>query len=197
MVTYPLEQFEEWFKITGNWWPDDSDPDNLIIHVQGDVKLKWPLTGTGTLPYTFAEVSGNFDCHGSGLKVLTGSPRKVGGNFDAGWNPITSLAGGPAWVGGNYSVQECHDLINVSDVAHHVGGEFVVGWRKYIGLLKPLMNSARVSLQKPPHYSSWDDIHDMQLAQTVFDEYKGAGKAGTLKAAAQLIRMGYKQTARM
>lgn len=94
-------------------------------------------------------------------------------------------------------MQECADLENVTDVADHVGGEFVLGWRKYIGLLKPLMNSARVNLQKPPRFSTWDDIHDMQLAQTVFDEHKGAGKAGALKAAAQLVRMGYTQTARM
>ena len=200
MVIRPIDEFEQWFKITGRWWVDDVDPDNLIINVQGDVKLKWPVTlisDNVRIPYTFGEVSGNFDCHAVQVQDLTGSPRKVGGDFHAGWNPITSLKGGPEWVGGNYHVQECAQLNNVSDVATHVGGEFVVGWHKHMGLLKPLMNSARVNLQKPPQYSTWDDIHDMQLAQTVFDEYKGQGKAGALKAAAQLVRMNYKATARM
>ena len=197
MVTYPLEQFEEWCKITGNWWPDDTDQDNPVIHVQGDVKLKWPMTGTGTLPYQFAEVSGNFDCHGSGLKELTGSPRKVGGNFDAGWNPITSLKGGPTWVGGNYHVGECANLADVSDVAEHVGGEFEVAWNKQLRLLKPYMNSHSMKLDRPTPYSTWDDVQDVQQIQKILNDHAGEGRSGTLKVAGKLIKLGFRDNARL
>jgi hypothetical protein len=59
MVTKPLDEFENWYKITGTWWVDDADMNNPIIHVQGDVKLKWPVTlipDNVKLPYTFGEV---------------------------------------------------------------------------------------------------------------------------------------------
>lgn len=196
----PIEDFEQWFRVSGRWWTDETDLENVIIHVQGDVKLKWQvhvIPDNLRIPYTFGEVSGNFDCHACMIKDLTGCPQKVGGNFNAGWNPILTLKGSPKWVGGNYNVQECVDLYNVSDVATHVGGEFVVGWRKHMGMIRPLMYSSRINLQKPPQYSTWDDIHDMQLVQTVFDEQAGTGKAGALKAAGELIRMGYKSTATM
>lgn len=200
MVIKPIEDFEEWFQVSGKWWTDETDPENPIIHVQGDVKLKWQVTlipDNVRLPYTFGEVSGNFDCHGTGIQYLTGSPRRVGGNFYAGWNPIINLQGGPDWVAGDYNVRACVNLTQVSHVAHHVGGEFVVVWRKQMGMMKPLIHSRRVNLQKPPQYSTWDDIHDMQRVQTVFDEQAGTGRAGALKAAGELIRMGYKQTATM
>jgi hypothetical protein len=200
MVIKPIEDFEEWFRVSGKWWADETDPENPTIHVQGDVKLKWQVTlipDNVRLPYTFGEGSGNFDCHGTGIQDLTGSPRRVGGNFYAGWNQIPNLAGGPAWVGGDYNVQECVNLTHVSHVAHHVGGLFVIGWNKHIPLLKPFINSEHVTLMKPPQYNTWDDIHDMQLVQTVFDQYKGEGRAGALKVAGTLIKMGYPSTARM
>lgn len=100
MVIKPIDEFEQWFRVTGSWWTEESDLENPIIHVRGDVTLKWPVTlipDNHQLPYTFGEVSGDFDCMGSNVKVLTGSPRKVGGNFWASYNPITSLKGGPTW----------------------------------------------------------------------------------------------------
>jgi hypothetical protein len=196
MVTYPLEQFEEWFRITGKWWSDLTDQDNPIIHVQGDVKLKWTMP-TKKLPYQFGEVSGNFDCHATALQELTGCPTRVGGNFDAGWNLITNLVGGPRWVGGHYHVQECALLENVQDVADHVGTTFRVGWRPSMHMMKPFMNSHKVILDRTPQYSTWDDIHNMQLVQTVFDEHAGKGRAGVITVAGTLIRMGFPQTARM
>ena len=187
MVTYPLEQFEEWFRITGNWWPNDTDPDNLIIHVQGHAKLKWPMTQTGLLPYKFAEVSGNFDCSGAGLKELTGSPTKVGGDFYASYNMITHLKGGPQWVGDNYLVSSCPHLVNVSDVADHVGGAFEVSFNKQMPILKPFMNSTKVVLTKPA-YVDTATHNEMNLAQQVLDLHAGEGRAGALKVAHALIK---------
>ena len=200
MVIKPLDEFEQWFRITGNWWVEDSDPDNQMIHVQGDVKLKWPvtlITDNVKLPYTFGEVSGDFDCHASGLQVLTGSPTKVGGNYYASWNPISSLAGGPKWVGGNYHVGECANLADISDVADHVGGEFEVAWNKQLKLLKPFMNSHSVKLDRPTPYSTWDDIKDVEQIQLILNDHAGEGKAGALRVAGKLVKLGFTTAARM
>lgn len=187
MVTYPIEQFEEWFRITGKWWADDADPDHPIIHVQGDAKLKWPVTGTGTLPYEFGEVSGNFDCNGAGLKELTGCPQKVGGDFYASYNLIETLKGGPRWVGDFYSVTSCPRLVNVADVADHVGGTFVVSFNKQMPILKPFINSTKVELTKPAYVDTQTHT-EMKLAQQVLDLHAGEGRAGALKVAAALIK---------
>jgi hypothetical protein len=187
MVTYPLEQFEEWFKITGNWWPDDTDPDNSVIHVQGDAKLKWPITSTGTLPYKFAEVSGNFDCSGAGIKELTGCPTKVGGDFYGSYNLIETLKGGPRWVGGSYHVSSCPRLVNVSDVADHVGHIFEVSYNKQMPILKPFMNSPKVELTKPA-YVDTTTHNEMKLVQQVLDLHAGEGRAGALKVTHALIK---------
>jgi hypothetical protein len=64
-------------------------------------------------------------------------------------------------------------------------------------MMKPFMNSHKVILATPPNYSTWDDIHNMQLVQTVFDEHVGGGRARVIKVAGTLIRMGFPQTARM
>jgi hypothetical protein len=196
MVTYPLEQFEEWFKITGNWWPDDSDMDNLVIHVQGHAKLKWPMTGTGTLPYQFAEVSGNFDCTGAGLKELTGCPQKVGGNFYASYNLITNLKGGPQWVEDNYLVSSCPHLVNVSDVAPHVGGSFEVSFNKQMPILKPFMYSTKVVLTKPA-YVDTATHNEMKLVQQVLDDHAGEGRVGAIKVTGALIKHKLPLMARM
>ena len=199
MVIRPIDEFEQWFKITGRWWVDDVDPDNLIINVQGDVKLKWPVTlisDNVRIPYTFGEVSGNFDCHAVQVQDLTGSPRKVGGDFHAGWNPITSLKGGPEWVGGNYHVGECANLADVSDVAY-VGGEFEVAWNKQLRLLKPFLNSASVKLNRPTPYSTWDDVKDVEQIQRILNDHAGEGKSGALKVAGKLVKLGFTAAARM
>ena len=199
MVIKPLDEFEQWFRINGRWWVDDADTDNLIIYVQGDAKLKYPvilIPDCVRIPYTFGEVSGNFDCHGAQVQDLTGSPRKVGGNFDAGWNPITSLAGGPTWVGGDYHVQECANLTDISDVADHVGGEFEVAWNKQLKLLKAFVNCHSVKLNRPTPYSTWDDIRDVQQIQKILNDHAGDGRAGLIHVAAALIKLQFPENAR-
>jgi hypothetical protein len=198
MVTKPLDAFEQWFRITGTWWVEDAHMNNPIIHVQGDVKLKWSVTliPDVRMPYTFGEVSGDFDCHSQNIKDLTGSPTKVGGNYYASWNPITSLKGGPKWVGGNYSVPECGPLTDMRDMADHVGGEFQVAWHPKLQLLKPFMNSSRVILTRAS-FTSWEQMDVMKQVQDILDDHAGEGRAGAIKVASKLVRMGLKDSARM
>ena len=198
MVTKPLDEFENWYKITGTWWVDDAHMNTPIIHVQGDVKLKWSVTliPDVRMPYTFGEVSGDFDCYAMNIKDLTGSPTKVGGNYYASYNPIASLKGGPKWVGGGYHVNSCNNLVDVRDVADHVGGEFEISWNKHLRLLKPFMNSQSVKLHTPS-FSSWEDGQQMKQVQDILDYHKGEGRAGAIKVAAKLIRMGLPECAKM
>jgi hypothetical protein len=200
MVIKPLDEFEDWCKVRyGSWWVDDADLNNPIIHVHGDATIKWAVNliqGNHRIPYTFGEVSGNFECYGIMLKDLTGTPRRVGGKFDAGRNPLTSLKGGPEWVGGGYHVDSCNDLVDVQDVAAHVGQEFEISWNKHLRLLKPFMNSQSVRLHTP-RFSSWEDDQQMKQVQDILDDHAGEGRAGAIKVAAKLIRMGLPECAKM
>jgi hypothetical protein len=35
MVIKPVDEFEQWFRVSGKWRVDESDLENPIIHVQG------------------------------------------------------------------------------------------------------------------------------------------------------------------
>ena len=75
------------------------------------------------LPLKFNKVNGNFNCSGTGLTTLDGSPKEVGGVFYCYNNKLTSLEGGPIKVSGNF---DCGDnkLTDLKGSPKEVGGNF-------------------------------------------------------------------------
>ena len=198
MVNLPIQDFLNWFYVDGSWsYTDDHDP---IINVQGDVKLKWMVSlspAKTRLPYTFGEVTGNFDCHACNVKDLTGTPRKVGGNFIASYSPLVNLKNGPEYVGGDYRVATCPNLTDLTGIAKTIGGQVIANYHPNLNLLAAVMSAQHVLLTKPTPSSTWEDIEAMNKIQPILDEYAGEGKSGALKLAAKLVKLGFKSMARL
>jgi len=82
------------------------------IDVNGDVNLAGKLLFNGStylypaltkLPFTFNNVSGNFDISQNRLTSLCGSPKKVTGNFDCSRNKLINLENAPEIIAGDFN----------------------------------------------------------------------------------------------
>jgi hypothetical protein len=193
---------KQYFKISGKV---SIGPD-LVVDVQGDVRLKRNIN---QLPVQFGHVSGSFYCvshrltslqgapHHVGthfscinnmLTSLQGAPGHVGGNFDCQHNKLTSLQGAPAHVGGDfdcsYNTLTSNMLTSLEGAPDHVGGDFLCTYGAHIPLLRLIMYDRVIFWEAPE-----------QVAE-IIDKYAGEDKPGALKAAAELVRAGYKDNAR-
>jgi hypothetical protein len=77
------------------------------IHFNVDVKVKYNAVEKSLteLGFTFGNVSGDFDCHGSSIESLEGSP-KICHDFNASESDLKSLKGSPSIVT-NFDAQNC------------------------------------------------------------------------------------------
>ena len=101
------------------------------IDVNGGVNLDYYILTE--LQLKFNKVSGNFNCSGTGLTTLDGSPKEVGGVFYCYKNKLTSLEGGPIKVSGNF---DCGDnkLTDLKGSPKEVGGNFYCNNNKITSL---------------------------------------------------------------
>lgn len=67
-------------------------------------------------------VDGNFDCSGSNIKTLDGSPIKVNYDFDCRHTRIENLVGGPEYVGLNYKCDNTN-IKSFKGIARYIGGD--------------------------------------------------------------------------
>jgi hypothetical protein len=172
------------------------------VHVYGDVKLV--RAQVRQLPISFGTVSGNFRCDFSDLTSLVGAPRNVRGHFicsngeltslegapkhvDGDFickhNKLTSLVGAPKHVGGTFDC-EYNPLTSWEGAPEHVGDEFWCTWNPALPVLR-LFTYAHFHMEDAP-----------QPVSDIMHKYTGQGKPGAIKAAAELIRAGYKGNAR-
>jgi hypothetical protein len=186
------------FKIAGT---HHIDPVTGVVDVTGDVTL---TTKVGQLPVIFGEVHGHFFCSNNSLTSLQGAPPHVGGDFFCYNNSLTSLQGAPPHVGGDFFCYNnsltslvgapphvgggffCYNnsLTSLVGAPHHVGGEFLLTYASDLPLLR-LLTYADVLIYKAP-----------ESVKEILKRYKGQGKPGAIKAAAELIKAGYKENAR-
>jgi hypothetical protein len=132
-------------------------------------------------------VAGSFSCGGNKLVSLVGAPAHVGGNFwggGLGGELLTSLEGAPNYVGGIFSWMNGPNLTSLEGAPAHVGREFKCTYNPHLPVLRTLMYPS-VYLR-----DGGDKVNH------ILDKYVGQGKMGALKAAAELIRAGYKDNAR-
>lgn len=75
------------------------------------------------IPIYGATINGDFDCSGTKIKSLHGSPSRVGGHFDCSDTAIVSLEGAPPHVDGYFSFHHTK-ITSLHDVHKHL---------KYVG----------------------------------------------------------------
>lgn len=192
------------FDIKGDVQIDDAGH----VHVQGDVQLKrlTPLPEP-KLPVKFGQVSGKFSFSGHNVDTLAGCPHHVGHIFDCSSTNVKSLVGAPEHVGGNVLVTYC-DLKNFVGGPRHVGGDYY-GRRNPLTSLEGLPDHIPGELDfewfpNLPVLRSLVALHVevrqaydyVEPVEDILNKYTQQGKAGAIKAAAELIRAGFKGNAR-
>lgn len=136
------------------------------------------------LPVQFGYVQGMFDVSGSGLISLAGSPHTVDGGFYCRSLKITNLVGGPQHVKGDYWCTENPQLESLEGCPQTMEGKFIVRYTPTLHLLR-LLQYSNFHVQKIP-----PDVGNILQA------FRGTGKPGAIRAAAELIRAGYKANAK-
>jgi hypothetical protein len=156
--------------------------------------LEWRITGTvrlarfvelGVLPVKFHTVQGSFIANQYGLTSLTGFPTRVEGDLLLDGNELKDLVGAPAWVGGRLDVQY-NPLTSLVGFPHHVVHHVMIHYSAHLPLLRLLNAHGGIYLMggRPSAVSM------------ILQKYTGEGKPGAIRAAAELIKAGYKENAR-
>jgi hypothetical protein len=181
--------FRLFFRTLGKWHIDDSG----VIDVTGDVEARDDVPGPD-LPVQFGTVSGNFDLfQQSHLINLQGAPHTVGGEFFVIANKMTHLTGAPRTV-----VDRCV-LRSMSLVSLEHLPDAVKVLRINITYNLPLLRLTEKSYPIAWGYpASGEGATNPKLrtATEIINKYIGTGKAGAIKAAAELVRADCKANAR-
>ena len=197
---------------------------DLVVDVHGDVMLRRNQY-ISKFPVQFGWVSGYFWCNNNVLTSLQGAPGHVGGNFDCQHNKLTSLQGAPHHVGLNFSCNS-NKLTSLHGAPYHVVGDFrcssnrladlqgapthvgrdflcdrnklvsLTGAPDHVGDVFVCTYSTQLPLLRLTMYTHMNVMNAPTPIIEILDKYVGKGKPGALKAAAELIKAGYKDNAR-
>jgi hypothetical protein len=205
-----LNDLTEYFTYDGKITIDDRTGKVSVIYRYcsegGDVYLKEDIKHA-KLPVQFAVVDGDFDCCNNHLKTLVGAPKSVGGGFYCNDNLLETLAGAPQWVGGSFNCSDnslktlvgapnsvgggfnCsyNSLETLTGAPRSVGGYFWCDYNPKLGLLRIILsNCNEIYLYRAP-----------DAVTQIIKKYLGKGQSGALQCAAELIRAGYKENAKL
>lgn len=133
-------------------------------------------------PHTLS--GGGYWCYSNRLTDLHGAPSQVPGVFQCYNNNLNSLEGAPKSVAGTFACDH-NPLISLAGAPEHVGDMFYISYHPHLPLLRTLV--ATQVIFTPPYPA---------IVQTILDKYTRQGKAGMLKAAAELIRAGHREHAK-
>jgi hypothetical protein len=198
-----LNDLNEYFDYNGKVTVDDQTGK---VSVTGCVELKEDIKHT-RLPVQFAVVGGHFFCYNNSLKTLAGAPQRVGGYFSCSKNRLETLTGAPQRVGGNFYCNKnsletltgapmsvggnfyciINPLETLTGAPRSVGGSFWCSYKPDLGLLRIILsNCTDISLYDAP-----------DAVTRIIRKYLGKGQNGALQCAAELIRAGYKENAKL
>lgn len=153
--------------------------DDGLVSTYGSVRFKTPMS---KLPVHFKYVGGKFDCADMRLTSLEGSPQEVGKMFDCRWNKLTTLVGAPEHVA-DFACTH-NPLKNMVGLSSQIDGTVSFDYNPQLPLLRTLV-ADRI----------WPYPDQVKLEE-ILNKYKGQGKVGAIKCAAELIKAGYKENAR-
>lgn len=205
------EAMYDHFEIHGDY---EVDSQTGIVNVQGSVEMKGE-THNHMLPVKFGHVTRNFDCSYMDLISLKGAPDHVGGNFRCGRNRLTSLQHAPQHVSGVFNctsnlltsfVHITPNLTNkiyaeqnpFTDLTHvPIHAEMVViTYSPHTPLLRLISCEGGIKINHYGDLSGNVKLEQVTQIEAILRKHAHTGKAGALKAAAELIRAGFKENAR-
>lgn len=153
------------------------------VHVTGDFTCSEnKLT---SLQYAPSQVGGRYSCYGNKLVSLEHAPTHVEGDFECQENKLSSLKGAPLTVRGDF-VCDVNPLISLEGLPNQVSATIYISYSRKLPLLRLLMHD-RVS---------WTNAGPPRIVVNIMQKYEGQGKPGAIKAAAELVKAGYKDNAR-
>jgi hypothetical protein len=180
-----------------------------VVNVDGSVELESGVKlPDNRLPIKFGHVTGSFAFNSySNLATLVGSPDWVGQTFDCALTHVGSLQGGPQRVDGEMDVRYCelknfvggpqqvgrnywgrrNQITSLEGLPDHIPGE--LDFELTPGL--PILRS--VAAEK---VDAMQGVMAINAVNDIMNKYAGKGKAGALKAAAELIKAGFKEHAK-
>jgi len=177
------------------------DPHTGVVDVDGDVLDVFPIK---KLPVQFGQVTGKFVCSESRLESLVGSPHTVGKAFSCSKNKLTSLQGAPRSVGGGFWCAN-NQLTSLVGAPDHVGGSLQCNGnplKSLDGMPKVLKGQiwldydVQLPLLRLLETTAFVLSYAPDQVRNILNKYSGQGKPGALKAAAELVREGFKQNAK-
>jgi hypothetical protein len=165
----------------------------IFVHPDGVTDIEGSVTFLSArnteLPIQFGHIiNGFFDIRTEGVTTLKNCPHRVDGNFLATHNPITNLVGGPQEVGGGYNVRAT-DLTSLEGMPLKVGKSLWLPWNPHMGYLRCCLVKVGDSINI---YNKGDE----PLAG-ILNKYAGKGYAAMVPCARELIKAGYKESARL
>ena len=189
---------KEYFQIDGDYSLDEQGK----VGVDGSVKL---IRVVNKLPVRFGEIGGDFICEGNHLTTLENAPGSVRGRFNCHDNEITSLVGAPTRVGWVFDCSY-NKLTSLKGAPKSVEYEFVCNRNPLVSLegapegtdtIFICDYNNQLPLLRLINYDTVEFINDVPLkVYEILKKYSGQGKKGAIKAAAELIKAGYKDNAR-
>lgn len=153
-----------------------------------------------------SSVGGDFACYQNQLTSLHGAPQTVKGDFECYKNRLTGLMGSPRHVGKDFDCSH-NQLMSLEGAPEHVGDRFTCTNNPLLQSLQHLSSGVKiVQTTYTPHLgvlrycyfkSFWGLKDAPKHIMAILNKYKNQGNKGVLLAAAELIKAGYKDNARL
>lgn len=135
-----------------------------------------------------AQVGGDYICSGNQLTSLQGCPSTITGGFYCRWNFLNNLEGAPTHVQGDFFCDYNPELKSLEGLPSTITGRIVFSYNIHspLPLLRVLIPTCtQIECEGAP-----------QKVRIILNKYRGQGKAGAIKAAAELIGAGFKENAK-
>lgn len=176
-----------WFRLTptAGYYEILVNPETQAYTVKlADVKLI-RIPSSGRLPVKFERVGGAFIVNRMGLMSLEGAPRELDAGFFASDNNLENLTHAPIRVPGTFSIAN-NPLASLEGWPEKGVFTCTLTYSEHLPLLRCLQTTGEIHVVNypPPQIN------------LILNKYKDQGKVGALKAAAELVKAGFKENAR-
>jgi hypothetical protein len=178
-----MKKYFEGYTRDQDFYLDDNN--RLCTHHNLMAKLRF-----SRIPVGFGQ-TGAVRCNGVGLETLKNSPEWVLGTFNVGNNNLTSLVGGPEVVMGGYIVTN-NPLASLEGLPRSVTKGVGVTVTPTLPVLRLLMIKECAEL-----IAFSPDNKEIKPLMEILNRYKHRGANGVMPCAAEMIKAGFRENARL